>query len=183
MTHIVLTACMRGGPGTLVFILLSLGSRVRLRWSLAPRRRWPHSSLVQSWWSVSLLTPPCVEPSGRKSRQMQQSQVPLKETQGKHTHTHTPVLHSFFFFFYDHICSGGGVLSDRDRSFYHQIRSLLRWSNYRYLRQRGSGRRDPSGIVWQSQIRLYLHLHIVGNSTPLSHASSVGWRNLGHLPH
>lgn len=29
-------------------------------------------------------------------------------------------------FFLEGICSGGGVLSDRDRDFHHQIRSLLR---------------------------------------------------------
>lgn len=180
MIHIVLTVC-RSGNISLYSAAFGpawpCGSRIWLRWSLAPRRRASLFSLCESWWSVSLPTPLCVEPSRRKTRQMQQRQVPPKETQGKHTYRH-----STLFFFYDRICSGG-VLSDRDSSFFHQIRSLLRWSNYRYLRQRGTGRADPSGIGWQSQIRLYLYLHIVGNSMPLSHASSVVSRNLGHLPH
>lgn len=159
MIHIVLTVC-RGWNGSLYSAVFGppspCGSSI---WQFSAAS--PGLALLwwESWWSVSLVTPPCMEPSRRK---FQADAAVPGTTEGDPGETYTPAL------FYDRICSGGGALSDRDRSFYHQIRSLSRWSNYRYCRQRGTGRGDPSGIVWQSPIRLYLHLHIVGNSRSLS---------------
>lgn len=87
--------------------------------------------------------------------------------------SHTLTASPSSIFFIECICCSG-VLSEKDRSFYQQIRSLLRWSNYRYLRQRGSRHTVPPGIVWQSQIRRYLHLHIAGKTMHfVSHALSL----------
>lgn len=113
-----------------------------------------------------------------------------KEIQGTHTYIQNLLTHlnglsisCLFFFPLEYICCyTSGVLSEKDKSVYQQIRSLPRWSNYRYLRQRGSRRTGPLGIGWQSQIRLYLYLHTVGRTSPIP-CTELKERNLGHFIH
>lgn len=154
--------------------------------------------LCTAWWSVSLLKPPCIELSrGQPTSFRQIPQVAVRwrrmgeaprRSRG-HTHTYRTYLHTLTaspspaFFPLEYICCyTSGVLSEKDKSVYQQIRSLPRWSNYRYLRQRGSGCTGPLGIGWQSQIRLYLYLHTVGKTSPIP-CTELKERNLGHFIH
>lgn len=90
-------------------------------WSSAPLRRASLLSHARAdgvchYWSL-----PASSPTGGKPGRCSGARYPWRRPRGK--------IRSRTRLFFKNVSA---VLSDRDRGFYHQIRSLLRWSNYRY---------------------------------------------------